>query len=153
MSYIKASLNKTETIKGQFNQHGIVIVTPIILSLLGASLIASGLNTPEAGAPSFAMGVPLVLLAVWKLLVIICTEYGVTSTRVIKKTGVISVETDENRNEMIESIQVSQTVIGRILGYGDVIINGTGNNRFVMKTARNPKSVKMKIEDSINQEG
>lgn len=152
MSYIESSLNKTETINGLFRQHGIVLVSPIIFSMIGGMFIASGLIMPENGEASIAMGAPLIAIAVWKLIVILCTEYGVTTSRVIKKTGVISVDTDENRNEMIESIQVSQSVIGRILGYGNVVVNGTGNNSFAMNTVKNPKSAKIKIEESLSKD-
>ena len=42
------------------------------------------------------------------------------------KTGWISVRTEEMNISKVETVDVNQSVIGRILGYGDVLVKGTG---------------------------
>lgn len=54
------------------------------------------------------------------------TELAITNKRVIAKFGFISRETVEININKIESIQVNQSVMGRILDYGTLIIAGTG---------------------------
>ena len=54
------------------------------------------------------------------------TELAVTSKRVIAKTGLIQRNTVELNHSKVESFSVHQSILGRILGYGDVVVNGTG---------------------------
>ena len=55
------------------------------------------------------------------------TEIAVTDRRVIYKTGFISRKTTEMHMDKIESVDVDQSVLGRILDYGDVVMRGTGS--------------------------
>jgi uncharacterized membrane protein YdbT with pleckstrin-like domain len=55
------------------------------------------------------------------------TEIAVTDRRVIYKTGFISRKTTEMHMDKIESVDVDQSVLGRILDYGDVMVRGTGS--------------------------
>jgi uncharacterized membrane protein YdbT with pleckstrin-like domain len=54
------------------------------------------------------------------------TEIVVTNKRIIYKSGFISRSTVEMNLDKVESVQVEQTVFGRILDYGTIIIRGTG---------------------------
>ena len=54
------------------------------------------------------------------------TEVAVTNLRVIYKTGLIQRKTNEMNMDKVESVQVDQSILGRILDYGTVIITGTG---------------------------
>lgn len=78
----------------------------------------------------------LLLLYAW--LKIRSTEMGITSKRVIRKSGVIMRDTDEIRLSKIESVSVKQGFLGRMFGYGTVVIAGTGGNGAVMKGVANP---------------
>jgi uncharacterized membrane protein YdbT with pleckstrin-like domain len=54
------------------------------------------------------------------------SEFAVTNRRVIIKVGLISRRTVELKLEKIESIGVNQSILGRIFGYGTIVVNGTG---------------------------
>lgn len=54
------------------------------------------------------------------------SEYGVTDKRVLMKTGWIRRSSVEIFLRKLESINVDQTVPGRILNYGTIVIIGTG---------------------------
>lgn len=54
------------------------------------------------------------------------TELAVTDARVILKRGLISRYTVEVRLEKVETINVSQGIVGRLLGFGDVRVVGSG---------------------------
>jgi uncharacterized membrane protein YdbT with pleckstrin-like domain len=54
------------------------------------------------------------------------TEIAVTDRRVIYKRGFIRRHTIEMHMDKVESVDVSQSVLGRILDYGDVLVRGTG---------------------------
>lgn len=78
----------------------------------------------------------LLLLYAW--LKIRSTEMGITSKRIIRKSGLIVRNTDEIRLSKVESVSVKQGMLGRMFGYGDVIISGSGGNDAVMKGVRDP---------------
>ncbi len=54
------------------------------------------------------------------------TELVVTSKRVVAKRGLIGRQTTEMLHKKVESIAVHQSVLGRLLGYGTLVIHGTG---------------------------
>jgi uncharacterized membrane protein YdbT with pleckstrin-like domain len=54
------------------------------------------------------------------------TEIGVTSHRFVEKYGLLSMQTNEIALPNIEGVKVRQSVLGRMLGYGTVRIEGTG---------------------------
>lgn len=55
------------------------------------------------------------------------TELAITNKRVIAKFGFISRRTIEININKVESIQVDQTLLGRIFNYGTLVISGAGN--------------------------
>jgi uncharacterized membrane protein YdbT with pleckstrin-like domain len=71
------------------------------------------------------IGVGLVFLA-WAWIRVKSTELAITNKRVIAKFGFISRNTVEIAIPKVESIQVQQTLMGRLLDYGTLIISGTG---------------------------
>jgi Bacterial PH domain len=54
------------------------------------------------------------------------TEIAVTDRRIIYKRGFIRRYTVEMHMDKVESVDVDQSILGRMLDYGDVIIHGTG---------------------------
>lgn len=77
-------------------------------------------------------------LLLYAYLKIRSTEMGITNKRVIRKSGVIMRNTAEIRLSKVESVSVRQGFLGRIFGYGDVVIAGTGGNGCVMKGVFDP---------------
>jgi len=57
------------------------------------------------------------------------TETDVTTLRVVHKTGFIQRSTFEMNLDKVESVDVVQSILGRILGYGNVTILGVGEGR------------------------
>jgi uncharacterized membrane protein YdbT with pleckstrin-like domain len=57
------------------------------------------------------------------------TETDVTNMRVVHKTGFIKRRTFEMPLDKVESVDVNQSILGRILNYGDVTILGVGEGR------------------------
>jgi uncharacterized membrane protein YdbT with pleckstrin-like domain len=51
----------------------------------------------------------------------------ITNKRLIAKYGLISTHSIEIRFDKIETVRVSQGLMGRILNYGDIIVTGTGS--------------------------
>ena len=55
------------------------------------------------------------------------------------------------RLSKIETVEIKQGIIGRIFGYGDVIVTGTGISNVVFKYVSNPINVKKEIESQLDK--
>jgi membrane protein YdbS with pleckstrin-like domain len=56
------------------------------------------------------------------------TEFDVTDRRVVHKSGFIQRRTIEMNMDKIESVDVNQTLLGRIFDYGEVVVRGVGES-------------------------
>jgi len=66
------------------------------------------------------------------------TELDVTDRRIVHKRGFITRHTIEINMDKIESVDVDQSILGRILDYGDITIRGTGTGWDPIRTIRAP---------------
>jgi uncharacterized membrane protein YdbT with pleckstrin-like domain len=66
------------------------------------------------------------------------TETDVTNLRVVHKTGFIKRRTFEISLDKVESVDVNQSILGRILDYGDVTILGVGEGKETISTIASP---------------
>ena len=73
------------------------------------------------------------------------TERALTNKRLIIKRGLISRKTEEISCNRIEEVNLSQTVIQRILGSGDILIRGVGAGEIFLRNIDNPIGVQKKI--------
>ncbi len=73
------------------------------------------------------------------------TETDVTNLRVIHKTGFITRKTFEMSLDKVESVDVNQSILGRILNYGDVTILGVGEGKQTISTIASPLAFRNSI--------
>jgi len=66
------------------------------------------------------------------------TETDVTNLRVVHKTGFIKRRTFEMSLDKVESVDVDQSILGRILNFGDVTIMGVGEGKETISTIASP---------------
>ena len=85
--------------------------------------------------PAFGIGLIFLGIAFVKYKT---TELAITTRRVIAKFGFISRKTIEINIAKVESIQVEQSVMGRILNYGTLVISGGGNPQAPIPGISNP---------------
>lgn len=89
---------------------------------------------------------PLIVGIVW-LIRMWTTEMAVTNKRVIYKVGWIARRTEEINVNRIEELNVKQSILGRILGYGSIFMRGTGGSSISLRKISRPG----KFQQSINQ--
>ena len=77
-------------------------------------------------------------------------EFAITNRRVIIKTGLISRKTFEMNLSKIESVNVDQTIMGRILGYGTIRIVGSGGTKEEFPTIQKPLEFRKKFQEMSN---
>ena len=77
-------------------------------------------------------------------------EMAVTNKRVVAKTGIISIHSEELQWNKIESIEIRQGIMGRWLNYGDVYFSGTGISFVRFGDVQNPWQVKSKSAEILS---
>ena len=134
MGYAEQVLQPGESIKHRSKVHWIVylpglaslaVAVAIFLFVAAANAIDSNLRLVLMGlAAIIALGALLKLM--WAWFKRWTTEIVVTDKRIIYKAGFVRRHTVEMNLDKVESIQVEQSVMGRLLDYGTLIIRGTG---------------------------
>ena len=74
------------------------------------------------------------------------TEIAVTTHRFVSKTGLLTLRTNEISLQNIEGVQLTQTLLGRLLGYGHIRIEGTGVDAVIIPDIANPVRFRGAIE-------
>jgi uncharacterized membrane protein YdbT with pleckstrin-like domain len=77
------------------------------------------------------------------------TEMAVTSKRVIVKTGIAERRTVEILLSRIESVAVDEPALGRLLGYGTVIVRGTGGTPEMFEKIYHPLEFREQVQRQI----
>jgi uncharacterized membrane protein YdbT with pleckstrin-like domain len=77
-------------------------------------------------------------------------EFAVTNKRVIIKTGLISRKTFEMNHSKIETVNVDQSILGRILGYGTIRIVGSGGSKEEFPNIQKPLEFRKKFQELSN---
>ncbi len=70
------------------------------------------------------------------------SEVAVTNYRVIAKKGIIRRSVLEYPIKKIESINIDQSIAGRIFNFGHITITGTGNQSLRIKNIKAPEDFK-----------
>lgn len=79
-------------------------------------------------------------------------EMVCTNKRIILKTGIIKVQTQEILLKQIETVSIEQDGWGRFFGYGRLQFTGTGNSSMTLDYVRNIQSVKRQIDEILHYE-
>lgn len=74
-------------------------------------------------------------------------EFAITNKRVIIKTGLISRKTFEMNHSKIESVNVDQSIFGRMLGFGTITIVGSGGTKEVFPKINHPLEFRKKFQE------
>ena len=75
------------------------------------------------------------------------TERALTNRRLIIKRGLIKRNTEEISCNRIEEVNLSQTIIQRILGSGNILVKGVGSGEILLRNIDDPLTVQKKINE------
>jgi uncharacterized membrane protein YdbT with pleckstrin-like domain len=77
------------------------------------------------------------------------TEMAVTNKRVLVKTGMASRRTLDLMLSRVESIGVEETFLGRMIGFGSVIVRGTGGTPESFIMIAHPQEFRRTVQEQI----
>jgi uncharacterized membrane protein YdbT with pleckstrin-like domain len=128
VSYLEQSLSAGEKVEGVFKLHWTAWLAVWLWALLVVTL-------------------PIALYVYLRLKF---QEQGVTNKRVVLKKGIIGRQTEEMKLKSIETVEIDQGVLGRMLGFGSVRVTGRGVSDIVFRGIDDPMAVKRAIESIGN---
>jgi uncharacterized membrane protein YdbT with pleckstrin-like domain len=155
MSYIlnnlkdneKLAFKSSQSIKSLFFWSFIFGFIGLALVLLKGFVIIMGVSPTGYNLYLIYWSV-LLFFVIKNLITYFTTEYGITNTRVISKQGLIRRDIEEINLSSIESINVNQSIIGRILNYGTIIVSGRGTSKVIFKDIDNVVEVRKLIKNT-----
>jgi len=161
MGYIDRNLITDESVAYRARLHGIVLLKPFLVSLglvaAAAMLVYVGSKgeSPDQARLLNWMAVTLVGIAAIPIIAGLVkrssAEFAVTNKRVILKVGFMTSKTAEMFLNKIESVGVDQSILGRIFGYGSIVIRGTGGSLEPFDRVSAPLEFRRRIQEEIGK--
>jgi len=163
MSYIDKTLVPGEKVVYRTRLHWIVMLGhmfgAVVLWVLGGYLLYYALSQAKMAANSQRIaeygGAALLVCGLIVLLVGSlrrnATEMAVTTRRVVVKTGLASRRTIEMLLNKVETIEVSEPGMGRLLGYGSITMIGTGGTSEGFHKIAHPLEFRNEVQQQIEK--
>jgi uncharacterized membrane protein YdbT with pleckstrin-like domain len=142
MKYVTRVLQPDETVVYATTLHWLVYFRSVVLLLIGVGLlVASGAVGGRVTNPEYEKYLVLalqivagifflfaILSALRALIRRATTELAITDRRVIYKAGLLRRHTVEINRSKVETVGVNQSILGRLMGFGTVVVRGTGGS-------------------------
>ena len=154
MSYVQRILQPGEQVREISSIHWIVYWPSIAASVLAAVVYSFSETRYLTGIwryTAYALVLVAVVLLIQQLLQWWVTEIAVTNRRVIYKKGFVRRQTNEMNIDKVESVRIHQSILGRMLDYGDVTILGTGEGFETLRTIARPLEMRNSITGAAHK--
>jgi len=141
MSYVQRVLQPGEQVRHTSSIHWIVYWPGIgvaILAVVAYWLSGTLLLTGFWRYTAYALALVAVVFLIQEWFQCWITEIAVTNRRIIYKKGLIRRQTNEMNMDKVESAKIDQSILGRILDYGNVTILGTGEGFETLRAIASP---------------
>jgi len=135
VSYVEQSLLPNERVIHRTTLSRIVFVDPAVVAAIGILIMLAGRNAVPMGIVLLLVGAAAALP---RYISFATSEFAITNQRVIIKVGLFRRQTVELQLSKLEAIAVDQGLLGRILGYGNIVVTGTGGTKERFKTISGP---------------
>ncbi|HEY6220571.1 MAG TPA: PH domain-containing protein [Gemmatimonadaceae bacterium] len=149
MSYVDSQLLPGEAVVYRGRLHRLVFTFPaIVAALMLIVLIASIKIRQELFVAALFAAIALVTF-LWSWVLYSSSEFAVTNKRVVMKVGFIRRRTLETLLSKVESIDIDQTVVGRMFDYGTIVVVGTGGSRESFNRIGEPLEFRRQVQAAI----
>src|SRR5258708_8742198 len=168
MGYVDRNLVPGETLLYRTRHHWLVLLGPVfggsVLLVPGIALLGEAIATGDSaglvvGSSTISPRMMAISGAILVAVAIITFSYGVakrnaremavTNRRVLIKTGLTSRRTLDLMLSRVESIGVEESAAGRMLGYGSVVVRGTGGTPEPFLMIAHPQEFRLAVQQQI----
>ncbi|MEM6527587.1 MAG: PH domain-containing protein [Chloroflexota bacterium] len=144
MSYIEENLILGEILAHKTRLHWWSMIRVSIRATI-ISFIILGILALSTGTGIWFILLPFMILipGLSGLMRYLTTEIGITDRRILGKKGVIRRKITDLTIDKIETVEVEETIIGRLLGFQTLVIVGTGGTNTEFEMIPNAKRFRM----------
>ncbi|TLY48180.1 MAG: PH domain-containing protein [Gammaproteobacteria bacterium] len=150
MSYINKTLLPDEKVIYSSHPHWIVFFRSWAILIVIAAFLLIGARPTLLIIGFFSLLALIVCLS--GLIVYYSSEFGITDKRVVMKSGFISRVAFENSLDRIEGVEISQSILGRILDYGSIRIRGVSGTNELFSAVCHPFRFRYKVLEEIERQ-
>lgn len=150
MNYIEKSLAENEHLVYRAHFHWLYHAAAWLLllaSLVGAFVLLT--NEAPWWSPWVMVGVGVLLFLSVKL-PLWAQQIAVTNQRLIHRRGLISRDTEELQLRSVEEVRLDQGILGRIFGFGQVVVSGTGIEDIRLPALAEPVQLRRKLQEAMS---
>lgn len=150
MSYTESHLLPGETVKYRGKLHWFPFLPAYLLGgvFIGLAIAGFALQMLWLGIVGLVVAIPVF---VWTYITKSTSEFCVTDKRVVIKVGFIQRHTVETMLGKVESIGVEQSLVGRMLDYGTILVVGTGGTQDSFKNIANPLEFRRQVQAEASE--
>ena len=146
MSYVDRNLLSGEHVVYRTRLYWLLLGWPVLFLIVVCIPIA-WLATTDRWSDVAWIPVGIVLLILLGAIVKRqSSDFAVTHKRVLMKVGVFSTRSTELFLNKIEAIAVHQSLMGRMLGYGDIVVTGSGGTHEEFHDIQSPLSFRRAVQ-------
>lgn len=149
MSYVDSQLVDGESVRYRAHLSQIVLGVPYTIAAFGLFFVVRAFWIPVYWWFALSFLALAAVIYAWCRAVYVTSEFAVTNKRVIIKVGWLKRRTVETMLSKVEGINVEQDLVGRILGYGTVIVTGTGGTKEQFTKIANPFEFRRQVQGAI----
>jgi uncharacterized membrane protein YdbT with pleckstrin-like domain len=160
MGYVDETLISDEAITYRGRLHWILFFKPALIAIVVVALgeliyqvadLGRVLSTPT----ELLVAIGVLVIAALPILTTFLTwkaaDFAVTNKRVVLKTGFLHRKTPEMFLNRIESVEVDQSIAGRVLGFGTVVIRGSGGSLEPFHNVSHPLRFRNQIQEQMDR--
>lgn len=134
------------------------LITGVLLALAGIALAIVGPDLPSF-VPAGSIGAGFILVAFGIIIAGVTylqyrlNLYAITSEQVYHRSGILARNVNQVRMEQIQNTSCNQSVIERLLSFGDVQLDTAGSAQVELHLwgVNNPQSINQTITNQLNR--
>lgn len=125
MGYIEKNRLPNEELIVKAEHHVAAFIGPSIPIIIAIALVSMD-------GFFVVLGILFLLIGIWRAIkttvVFMTNEMALTDKRMIGKSGFIRRDSLDVRNDFVSGLMVNQSILGRVLNYGTVVVQGGGSD-------------------------
>ena len=155
MGYAEQNLMPGEEIIYKAKLHWALFLRPLGIFLIAFILILLAVGQKSDSSAGFwlclaGLGFVLAFInTIAAIIVFTASEFALTNKRVIAKTGWLRRRSIELLLQKVESIVVNQSILGRMLNFGTIVVTGTGGTKEPFNNIAAPLELRKRVNAQI----
>lgn len=148
MSYLDKQLIKGERVVFLARPHVVMLASRIVGLTVAVLILGAAVAFPIL-RPLMILSIGIMLWSTPRIARFATTEYIVTNKRLCVRAGVFRVRSFETVLNKVGTIGIEQSIVGRTLGYGTVVIKGLGGSIEALPRINQPHLLRRKIHEAL----